>query len=65
MSHDQTTETKSKIGAAVVKSSWRRRAGDKANEAASVAGSWDEDFQSPSIHRKGRRYLVEERPFYE
>lgn len=54
--HKQTLEARTKIGASVAGSSWRRRATDKSKEPQSPAGQWEEDFSSPH-HEPGLRSI--------
>lgn len=46
--HAQSGATRSKIGAAVGGSAWRRKSRDKPSEMQSAAGQWDEDFSTPA-----------------
>ncbi|UVO33968.1 hypothetical protein KUL72_20875 [Bradyrhizobium arachidis] len=52
--------TKAKIGKGVDASAWRRKTKDKSNTMQSTAGTWEEDYASPSKQWKGRAMLWEE-----
>lgn len=53
-------ETKEKIGAAVVETSWRRRTVKKSNADMQCAvGRWEEDFSTPSSRHIRSRGLWE------
>lgn len=60
--HKQSKESRSKNGASVKASSWRRRTRDKTNNMQCAIGAWEEDFQTPSRNRRGRTLLWEELP---
>jgi hypothetical protein len=62
MSHQQTAVTRAKIGKSKARSAWRRQALDKSSEAPSVAGNYDEDYQTPHRQRVHMPLLWEERP---